>query len=569
MCKKILCVLLSAVLLLSSLAICISAADDSMPFIVTSDTHFRPKPQTVPVNFPGSKYYCADKSPNLIPESYAIMQEFLRQAAASDAEFLLFCGDLTHYGHIKEHNAMVSMLSDFEQQTGKRVYVIDGNHDFFDGVTVQKFKELYADFGYSEALAVDPDTCSYTADLGGKYRLLAIDTILYGETQDGVTPELLEWCEAQAAQAREDGKTPIVIMHHNFLEHLRFQTQILPAYIIRAEMDMKTHFLDWGVRYVFTGHQHGQDITSYTDEANRTVYDVMTTSLNSYPCRYRSATLTDSGLDVKSHSIDRVDPALLPGGYSQELLDEITTDFNKYAYGCFQHSFEVKKNDFISEEALAQMLKRFVGEKMSEFLDPFFRSFVQTIFLPIYTPAEPDGKCLADMARDLGLTVPQTEHETVSDLLFYFVSVYYAGDENLPYDDPQIVLFMQCVYTALSETMRDVNEQTWSKLIGEDRRFSISDELPLYVSAAARVALVAVQDDRSLELTLLLMSPLIESFSMDDDVPDNDAFLPAQDTTENPVLVFIQRVFRWIEQFVSKYLTGIYRIIVKYPIFKK
>ena len=569
MCKKLVCVFLSILLILSAFAFCISAADDSLSFIVASDTHFRPAPKTVPVNFPGSKYYCADKTPNLLSESYAITREFLRQAAESDAEFILICGDLTHYGHIKEHTAMAQMLSDFEQTTGKRVYVIDGNHDFFNGVSRDRFKEVYADFGYSEALEIDDKSCSYTADLGGKYRLIAIDSIKYGEGEDGITQDLLTWCDKQAAQARADGKTPIAMMHHNFLEHIRFQSKILPAFITRPELEMKMRFLDWGVRYVFTGHQHGQDVTSFTDGADRTVYDIMTTSLNSYPCLFRSATLSDSGLDLKAHKIDRVDPSLLPDGYTPELLEEMTTDFNRYAYGCFRYAFELKKDDFISEDALEGTLNRFVGEKMSAFLDPFFRSFFKNIFLPIYTPSEPGGKCLADMARGLGLTVPQTQHATVVDLLFYFVSVYYAGDENLPYYDPQIVLFMRCVYTALSETMRDVNVQTRDALAADLRAAFRDEALPFAVSAAGKLALGAVQDDRLLEMTLLLISPLIESFSMDDEVADNDVFLPAKNAQKNPVLDFLIRVINWIARAFTRIPAGMHRIFTQYPLFSR
>ena len=388
-----------------------------------------------------------------------------------------------------------------------------------------------------------------------------MDSISYGNGEDGFTPERLAWADAQALQAKLDGKELICMMHHNFLEHIRFQEKIMPAFITRSELDMKTRFLNWGVRYVFTGHQHGQDVTSYTDAANRTVYDVMTTSLNSYPCAYRSAVLSKDGLDLKAMRIDSVDAADLPGGYTPELLDEITTDFNAYAYGCFKHAFEIKKSDFISEEALAGTLQRFVGEKMSAFLQPFFDKFVKYIFLPIYTPDTPDGECLADLSRALGLTVPQTEHQTVTDLLFYFVSVYYRGDEDLPYDDPQIRLFMQCVYTSMYETMRGVNDETREALLTDLRANFGEDAAPYFVSAAGRLALGAICDDRILEMTLLLIAPLIESFSMDDEVPDNDVFLPAQNETVSPVVAFLRRVLDWIKRYAGRYYWALFRII--------
>ena len=369
MLKKWLCILLCAVIVLSGVSFCIAAADESLPFIVASDLHYKPMPKKVPNNFPGDKYYCASGySPCLLAESYAVTQEFLRQAAASDAEFLLLCGDLTDEGTRKQHEDMAAYLSDFERETGKSVFVVPGNHDFFDRISVQAFKDVYAELGYADALAADEETCSYTADLSDKYRLLALDSTNHGGGEDGFTDALLRWAAQQADRAKQDGKTLIVMMHHNFLEHFRFQAKIMPAFIVRPELHMQTLFLDWGVRYVFTGHTHAQDITSYTDKANRTVYDIMTTSLSGYPCAYRSAVLTDSGMDIRTHRINRVDAADLTAGYSDELLEELQTDLNRYALGCFAHAFEKKKDDYIGETALAGMLNRFVGEKTAAFL---------------------------------------------------------------------------------------------------------------------------------------------------------------------------------------------------------
>ena len=561
MLKKWLCAALCVLITVSAVSFCIAAKDDTLPFLAASDLHYKPAPAQVPVHYPGDKYYCADKSANLLSESYAVLQAFLREAADSDAEFILLSGDLTHDGTTKQHTDFAGFMTDFEKRTGKKVFVICGNHDFQSAMPVQQFKEIYADLGYAEALTVDEDTCSYTADLSDKYRLLAIDSTNHGGGEDGITPKLLLWADEQARIAKKDGKTLIAIMHHNFLEHVRFQSKILPAFIVRPELEMKMRFLDWGVRYVFTGHTHAHDITSFTDGANRTVYDIMTTSLNAYPCAYRSAVLRDGGLDIRTHRISRVDAADLPAGYSDELLEEMQTDFNQFALGCFAHAFESQKNAYIGESALERILNRFVGQKAAAFLDPFFRTFVQTLFLPIYEPDTPNGKCLADLSHALGLTVPQTDHASVSDLAFCFVCVVFDGDENLPYSDPQILLFMQCVYTSLYETMKDVNAQTRDAILADLRANFSDDVLPFAVSAAGKLALGAVKDDRLLEMTLLLLSPLIESFSKDDDVPDNDAFLPMQNAAENPVLAHVRQILTRIILFLCTFYSGFARIL--------
>ena len=567
MLKKCFCILLCVVILSGGVSFCIAAADDALPFLVATDLHYKPMPAEALNNFPGDKYYCADTSANLLSESYAVLQAFLRQAAESDAGIVLLCGDLTHDGTVQQHTDFARFLSDFERETGKKVFVISGNHDFHSRIPVDRFKEIYAEFGYSEALVVDEASCSYTADLSDRYRLLALDSTSHGGGGDGFTAERLQWAAAQAEKAKQDGKELIVIMHHNFLEHIPFQAKIMPAFIVRPELDMKTRFLNWGVRYVFTGHTHVHDVTSYTDKLGRTVYDVMTTSLNAYPCAYRSAVLTDSGLDMRTCRIDSISADDLPGGYTQELMDEMLTDFNKFALGCFRHSFDAQKNAYIGEDALAGILNRFVGEKLSSFLDPFFRTFVQTLFLPIYEPDTPDGVCLAQLSRALGLTVPETQYPSVTDLAFYFVCVLFEGDEDLPYSDPQILLVMQCVYTALYETMKNVNVQTRDAILA-DLRANLSDNaLPYAVSAAGKLALGAICDDRLLEMTLLLLSPLIEAFSTDDGVPDNDGFLPAQSKAESPVLSFLRQIFGKISAFLQRYCTGIVRIIRKYPLF--
>ena len=83
--KKCFCILMCMLILACGVSFCITAADNALPFLVASDLHYSPLPSTAPNNFPGEKYYCADRSGNLLSESYAVLQEFLRQAAESDA----------------------------------------------------------------------------------------------------------------------------------------------------------------------------------------------------------------------------------------------------------------------------------------------------------------------------------------------------------------------------------------------------------------------------------------------------------------------------------------------------
>ena len=76
-----------------------------------------------------------------------------------------------------------------------------------------------------------------------------------------------------------------------------------------------------------------------------------------------------------------------------------------------------------------------------------------------------------------------------------------------------------------------------------------------------------MRDDRLLETTLLLLSPLIESFSKDDGMPDNDAFLPAQSTDAAPATSAIRQLLTRVYQILQRYFSGLVRIMKKYPLF--
>ena len=93
---------------------------------------------------------------------------------------MLITGDLATHGrdYVSEHEAVAAKFRKFEKETGKQVYVINGNHDNAKDMPVdhKKFTEIYHEFGYDEALSTDEGTCSYSANLNDEYTLVALDT---------------------------------------------------------------------------------------------------------------------------------------------------------------------------------------------------------------------------------------------------------------------------------------------------------------------------------------------------------------------------------------------------------
>ena len=570
MLKKWICVLLCFVLTVTTVSFCIGAENDELPFIVASDLHYFNTPYSVSNNFPGEKYYTADKESTLMcAESNAIVREFLRQAAQSDAEFVLIAGDMTDSGTAEQQRAVAQLFRTFEQSTGKKIFVINGNHDFNDGISVETFKAQYADFGYNEALAVDANTCSYTADLSAKYRLIAFDSCNHVYGADGVTQERLDWLQTQVSQAKADGKEPIVMMHHSFLEHLKFQSVFMANYIVSSEWEMRKHFTEWGVRYVFTGHQHAQDVTVYTDkQTGKKVYDILTGALSCYPCAYRTATLSDSGLTLETKRITAVRREDLPkSGYSAELLQELTTDLGSFAYGVFVVNFNDRKSFLFSEWAIQSMLTKLKLDFLSGIVSAFCPTFFAYLDMPLYEKNARDGvPCLETMAKDLGLSIPQSEYRTLSDVLAYFASVYFYGDENLPAEDSRIDLFMQGLYTVLYTSLRDVSASEREQLLSDVQANFKEHAAPYMVTRLGRVIVGGSRDERVLQLTVLLFSPFIELYSKDDGVPDNDVFLSATDDAPNTAIQWIANIIEWVVRFFLHYINGLNRLAKMYSL---
>jgi 3',5'-cyclic AMP phosphodiesterase CpdA len=233
---------------------------------------------------------------------------------AKDADIVLIAGDLSFNGEKESHKAFSELLHDFKEKSGKRVYVVTAGHDFNDNPFAfdetgrktpegTKFGELldyYRDFGYSDAIAFNEEHLSYVAELSDDVRLL----VICNDTAEGkhVTYDdaFLSWIEAQAKQARQDGKMMIAMEHYPVLPGQPLLALIGDARQSEAQKLVDT-LADNGVHLIFTGHMHNQSINMVeTAEGNR-FYDVCTGSAIGCPAYLRLVTVRDeSTVEIKS-----------------------------------------------------------------------------------------------------------------------------------------------------------------------------------------------------------------------------------------------------------------------------
>ena len=76
----------------------------------------------------------------------------------------------------------------------------------------------------------------------------------------------------------------IAVMHHNLIEHWTNQTLFYPGYVINNSAAAAERLCQVGIKHIFTGHSHANDITKYQGGE---LYDIETGSTVSYPLPYR------------------------------------------------------------------------------------------------------------------------------------------------------------------------------------------------------------------------------------------------------------------------------------------
>lgn len=329
--------------------------ESEIKIAVLSDMHY------YPVNFVSD---CEDYEtyvggdPKMLEESGSIADAALQMVREDNPDILLVSGDLTKDGEIQGHRDLASKFQKLEDETDIEVFVINGNHDLYnytDACTFENgqkesaeateqddFKTIYANFGYNgeynaryfenpkAAQGELAGQMSYTVDLG-KFRIVAIDSCCYSPdggngmgtnehiTAGRIDEDLMPWVVGQIKDAEKAGDTVIGLMHHGVVPHFQGEEDLLYEYVVDDWQNVATQFADAGMRYVFTGHMHANDITQYTSVSGNTITDLETGSLSSWMSPQRHVTITKGealsdgtnrtkeSFSVTSHSVKSID----------------------------------------------------------------------------------------------------------------------------------------------------------------------------------------------------------------------------------------------------------------------
>ncbi len=552
--KKLTAVFLCLLMIMSTMTVFAAAQEAELKITVVNDLHLDYKDanaeKVAKRNSISEEYAHASSGGQLPYESVAVIKAFLRDAEKSDSNIVIMPGDLTTEGTLLEHMAFVALIKEFEETTGKKVFVVPGNHDLFK-TSVAEFEALYADFGYSEALVNDPDTASYTVDLDDNYRLLAIDSTMPGKSPHGVGDALVSWVKAQCDAAKADGKRLVAMMHHNLAPHIVLVGIFHPSAVVNnTSTALADTLADNGVKYIFTAHTHDQDIAKYTSPAGNAIYDCVTTALNAYPCAYREVVFGEK-VKITTKNVTSIDTSLLPAGINENALALANSDFLAYAKNCTYTGIEVTIASYTKAETLKKYLKTDDPE-LQAVLDPTIDKVCEAVQLPIYKKDEAEeGKSLEALGEKLGITFPETDYNDIVDVAVVIYQAHAEGDENYPAYTDEIILLQRAVAVVLNYALADLTSENYSRVL-DFALDSLNVELSESVVDSIGGALEMFKGNEMLLSTALV--PVLTKFSVDEAPADNNVTLPGYGTDKEEVN-FLQMIIDFFTKMINFFMS--------------
>ncbi|MBQ3149707.1 MAG: metallophosphoesterase [Clostridia bacterium] len=430
--KRMVALCMSILLVLSATSASVLAQDAPAPLQIgiISDIHYYG--ETISGNYCDAYMDYVENGSRQQYQTTALLDSaftaLYEHAKENGMKYVLVPGDLTLNGEYLNHVEFAQKLREFEEKTGLKVFVTNGNHDinnyrgfsFENGTkeearicTPEEFREIYADFGYDDAYhTFTPSSgkagmLSYSAQLDGKYRLIVMDTNKYSadftdkgedkqETGGAISDELYEWVLAEIEDAKENGETPIGMAHHGFSEHYDLQSEIFTLFLIEDWQEKTEAFADAGMNFVLTGHMHDVSVTETVSDNGNVLYDISTPSLTGFPNYFREILFDNTGsyvtADIKTFDVDCVKPVTVDGvEYEQpyRLSYSFAKTFNEdglteYAMDAVQ-SFVDPFFDELHAKGLAEALKSEFGIDLETIINDLLKGGVKLGEIEIFT----------------------------------------------------------------------------------------------------------------------------------------------------------------------------------------
>jgi len=425
----------------------------------------------------------------------------------------------------------------------------------------KKFTEIYHEFGYDEALSTDEGTCSYSANLNDEYTLVALDSC---DERYRVVPNndvtRMDWAVKQIKAAKKQGKKVIMIMHHNLLEHNPFQKLNEKNYVVNTPYSFAGLLADLGVKLVFSGHTHCNNVKSYTSFLGNTIYDFSMSSLGNFPAEYKYFNVTDSKISYETKKINHIDADKLAEvckGFSNEALEMMKNNLQAYTWSMSYREYSEDLRENISPETL--------GVEESSALYAKLKPVTDTIKEMSDTPIYGKGG-IQEQAAAYGLEIPDSEYKTLNDAMTLAILRCKIGDKryNLNSNDFTVLIRLlaftvrkSIAATADSDILSGANE-----MLGKlGYKGSVADNMLRDFSE--KYGFATPEEKEALAIAYALWGGY---FSDVDGVENRDGAIPGyavKESNENQFIVMAKKLFKLVIDLLNKI------IISFYPVFGK
>ena len=331
-------------------------------------------------------------------ESEAIIDcAFEKLIADRETEIVLISGDLVCDGEKAGHLELKKKL-DRLAAGGKRVFVLTATHDIHpepkgysaergeyitDGLSKPELLELYWDFGPRDALSVHEASFSYVSRIAEGYRLFVLNDDGNGFENNfyGYSKAQMIWLQEQLRVGRESGDVLLAMGHHPLLPPSPIYPVFSPGEMLANGETVAQLLADFGVRFLFTGHTHMQNISFYESPRGNLLFEINTASLIGYPSPIRKMTLDGQLMKIETQHIEN--PAFDMGGkayltYSRDhfefmlrdIFDSLANDYDRFCEisPSFSLPRETAEKLRVPLHALGKFLSRLTFEKAGRML---------------------------------------------------------------------------------------------------------------------------------------------------------------------------------------------------------
>jgi len=276
-----------------------------------------------------------------------LMAAFVDEMLTLMPDVIVLSGDLTFNGAAQSHDDLAELLTPLVE-AGIQVLALPGNHDTnttayrfeepdvysVPGLTDEAFDDVYAAFGYADAISRDSASMSYIARLSPGVWCMMVDANANG-TAGTVCEETFAWMEAQMFTAQQEGITVVAVTHQPVLTHNPLFTF---GYAINNNTALQALYEKYQVPLNLCGHLHMQHI----EEENGLV-EIAASSLAVSPNQYGVLQVKDKTLqayrmqplDVSAWAVrtGQDDPNLLDfAAYSSAFFDQTTYAQTAYRF---------------------------------------------------------------------------------------------------------------------------------------------------------------------------------------------------------------------------------------------